>query len=228
MRFIRLLSIVLAVATASAVNATDVVGLLPTGAITADLMTLAQSPRAQELTILFREAIARDPEWFKAFVAKVPGGQALPYDERFGISEREFEELRVLSTTQKLTKVQEVQITFRKRPDGSTIIEAPDLNDLDGVVISAGSDMVITTYGALGTKKPINNADASSATGAWSGTQWSAERIDSAMTNGYSAKLALGQLKADRRLILYFSAKALVDSNLSRRTDLILFFSGHR
>ncbi len=113
MRFIRILTLVGAVAAESAVAAGDVVALLPKGATTADVMTLAPSARFQELTIRFREAVSRDPGWFNAFAAKAPAGQPLPYDEKLGISEQEYGELQALSKTQKLTKIQEATVRNR-------------------------------------------------------------------------------------------------------------------
>ena len=225
MSFRRSVAVAFLLFSSSILSGLDVRPYMPTGEVVADVMTLMAAPRTQELLQRFRDAMSKDPEWFKAYVAASPEGEALPYNSRFGLSEAEYSEL--LASQQKLTlkKTGEARLKFVPKGDSRILIESPDSPDLNGVEIDFAHDKVLTSYGSLDTRSEIDNSDAASPTGAWAGSQWSVERHDDAMTQGVIAKIALGRLAASGRLILYFSAKEMKEAKLTRRTDLVLYFN---
>ena len=206
----------------------DPAKLLPAGEVVADVMALAPSPRLQELTRRFREAVSKDSEWWRGFVAKAPAGQPPPYDPRMGLTEAEYREIQDPANRPRLAKSREVRLTFRPIGERAFEISAPGLPDLDKVTIHFKEDYAETPFGRLSPSKTTYNDDASSPTGRWSGVQWSLDTGSPDRKSGTVAKLALGQLESDGRTILYFTAQEAKDGNLVRRADATVYFTAKR
>lgn len=156
----------------------DVFGpiLKPDLDVKGELVVVLPPEEIQSYINKVKQASAKDPEWFKEFSAKSKPGIPLPYDEKLGLSPKEYQEYRelwdkrefkaVAPVSLRLTKVGDETVGFRWKLRGSG--EAARLSLLSYL---PKEDVVVSTNGKMARLEDID-APAESILGAWKGREW--------------------------------------------------------
>jgi hypothetical protein len=203
----------------------EVRGYIPNGIVTARVMEVAFPPRAAELTGKFQAAISLDREWWLEYVRSAPEGAPLPYHERMGMTEAEYEEYLELAARPTLQQTAEARISFGWEGDSVVVItETEPIVGLGELKLDLRADTVQSSYGELATRSEINNTASDSPTGPWQGVEWKLERMEDEPLRGVVASLSLGRLARSREGILYFTAKEIGGGELVRASRAILFY----
>jgi hypothetical protein len=136
----------------------------------------------QDILIRFNNALAANKEWFMEY-EKTWRGKPLPYNERFGISVTEYQQLQTMEKRPPwLVPVDTLRITvlrdsgyIRFRTDsGIHLLDYLQIDLKKGMVLYGGDTIPFT--GPAGT--------ASGPYGEWHGYTWRLERADAAATLG--------------------------------------------
>lgn len=177
--------------------------------IQGDVMQVRASDEIEKLATKMKEAMKKNPEWAIEFMSSAPEGQPLPYNEKMGLTKKEYERLLELSQTQGAVSMQKtgaVDFTFEPLSDGRIkIVSSNSL--LNNIVIS--TDKVVTSAGDLTDAKEINNQDPNAITGAWKGVKWSKESVNEKTMTGESIQFCIGKLEGKNQGIIYYDGKIL-------------------
>ncbi|MCA9005273.1 MAG: hypothetical protein KDA70_08355 [Planctomycetaceae bacterium] len=183
--------------------------LLVPGTITVDVMGLAVPKRAEEIGQKFKQALAKDPDWFLEHSKNKKPGEPLPHDERMGISKEEYEEFLKLSQKTTMRKLNEAPLIItQKEADVFELDGGSELSDLTGIVMDLKQDQVQSPFGTLA-ERSIINAPESTALGAWNGVQWKGNLTDADGVTGSVAKLAIGKIKKSGRCVIYYDVRKI-------------------
>lgn len=190
--------------------------LIPRGVVEVDVMDFSFPARLFELAEKLQSSVARNEAWWYNHVQNTPPGEPLPYDPRMGLSKSEYEEFLRLGASPTLVKIAESTLEFSWINGKRVRITGPEmLWILDGVEIDLDSDSVETPFGKLLDRTEVNNLSEDSATGPWSGHQWSLVSFSELM----SVSLAFGRLHENGRGILYYKVRSA-----QGEATLILFY----
>ena len=167
-------------------------------------MVPAASPELEGLAKRMQTAVAANPEWFRTYVEDA-GTDELPYHKNFGITEEEYERFLSLSKAGRtLRKVASVEISLSESADGTlTFKTMPTDFPLNMVSISASGDIAQIPYGSLRRGADINQRDANSPTGRWSGARWEHEEVSGPVT--WAAQLSIGTREDFNDGIIYYN-----------------------
>lgn len=190
--------------------ATDLSGLMPAGEkLTGEVYQISADEKVEALAAKMSEAISEDPDWFNEYIGqqnKQPG-DPLPYHPNFGLTRTEYELMIAGMTQIGLRQVGEVTLEF-PRKDGMVHVIAGGMKlPVNGVVIDPQKDLVQTEFAILAEKSPVDQTDASSPTGRWTGYQWEmAEGTN--LYNFYSEIFAVGRQTDSGRGVIYYDRKS--------------------
>jgi hypothetical protein len=192
------------------------------GVIRGNVMVPAPPPELEGLAKRMQTAIAANADWFRSYV-EAAGTDELPYHEKFGLTEQEYERFLSLSKGgMTLRPVAPVELLLRKSEDGTLTFEATPTNfPLHGVSISAGGDVAETPYGSLRRGPDINQRDANAPTGRWSGPRWEHEEVSGQVA--WRAQLALGTREDSKEGIIYYNVTRQGDPEPQRIQFAILY-----
>lgn len=162
------------------------------GVIKGIVMVPSAPPELAALTQRWKAAMSANPDWARAYVEKAGPGE-LPYHKNFGISEEEYKRmLTLLKSGTTLQPGASVEIAVRRSAEGeiSLMTTAGDI-PLNMVSVSANGKTAETSYGTLMRGPDINQQNASSPTGRWSGPRW--ENEGTSGSKAWKAQFALGR-----------------------------------
>lgn len=174
-------------------------------------MQLGTSSRKLELSLKMQQAIAKNPEVWKAALKNAKPGEPIAYDPRLGLTKSEYHEylslgfkLKKTSITARVKIAQEGHLITMHMGSGSP--------KHDKVVIDMKSNTVITPLGVAGNFTRVEPSEDQKATGPWEGIEWKFEKFDKETDfpkNATIVKFALGKLKATGRGFMYYDAKVM-------------------
>jgi hypothetical protein len=190
-----------------AANDIDVEGLFPASGETMDVLELKYPARMEELFGKLNKAIKKDPEWWQSHVRKATPGSPLPYDERMGMTEKEYEEFLVVGKSATLEKVKSINPEIKYNGQQLEIHFGKDLPGLEKVVVDLDKDIVTTPMGAANERSTIEATDGQKVTGPWDGVQWMLQEVDRKAGKQTVITVAFGKLKKSGRGLLYFDFK---------------------
>lgn len=150
-------------------------------------------------------AAKQDPEWHKEFASKSKPGLPLPYHEKLGLTQSDYEEYLKLWDQRQFKAVQKVVMRLEEPKPGEWMIRVSGV----GMSISLlryleASDGFKSTNGVL---KRVEDIDASerSILGAWEGKEWRFEENTEFVRT--KENLALGKYKDGSYCLLIYRIK---------------------
>lgn len=201
------------------------VSSLPAGKIKVDVMEAVSSPRATELTAKLQSTVQADREQWLADVRKDQPEERLEWNERFGLTREERDELHRLGSEVTFVKTGEAEIEFVRASDGRVMLQ-PDssLSELSGIVIDVENDFVDTPFGRATEHSDVTAGQEQSGGGTWNGVQWTLDAPGETPSTGTTIQLAIGHLVFDGRGILKYEAKQVEDGKMPRRAGRVIVF----
>jgi len=153
--------------------------LKPDVNVKADLVVVLPPEEIQTYINKVKEASTKNPEWFKEYSAKSKPGIPLPYDEKLGLSQKEYQEYRELWDKREFKTIQQVGLRLTKVGDEKTGIRwkiraSGEASRLSLLSYDPKEDVVVSTNGKLARLEDIN-APAESILGEWKGREWKFE-----------------------------------------------------
>lgn len=161
-------------------------------------------------------AARKDPAWFKEFSAKSKPGIPLPFDERLGLTQTEYDEYLALWAKREFKPTQEVMVMIRKSAsDHWTFTATGDAAVLSTLRYDSKADQFLSPNGTLKRIDDIK-AEATSLLGAWSGAEWKFEEETS--LGKTKENFAIGKFADNKFGILVYRAQE-VSSSGTRTLD---------
>lgn len=162
------------------------------GVIRGTVMVPGAPPELSALSEKWQAAMTANAEWARAYVEKAGPGE-LPYHKNFGMTEEEYKRmLTLLKTGTTLQRGASIEIVVRRSTDGVlSFATTPSDSPLNRVTISASGNVAQTPYGPLRRGSDINQRNASSPTGRWSGPRWEHEEVSD--KEAWKAQFAMGR-----------------------------------
>lgn len=179
-----------------------------------DVMQTAAPPRFVELSNKMQQAIKEKPQWWLDAVANAKPGEPLPYDERLGMSEQEWEEWIQLGESMTLVKKEQATVRIKKQGEDVYVLDGGDtLPHLTGIEIDLKEDVVRTPFGVAAERSQID-APETTLPGKWSGVQWKLEELGKSSLTGTIVKFGVGTVAATGRELLYYNVKHVTEEGL--------------
>lgn len=177
--------------------------------VVGEVNQLGAEPEIEKLAQRMAEAIKAEQAWFTQHLQKLnlKPGQLLPYHPKLGLSEAEYKTLMASMGKLKLVKTGEVRLRFERTTDGVVLRCTGTKLPLDGLVIDLSKDAVVTRLATLDTRSAIDQKNADSPLGRWTGLQWKKE-TQKGPNDLFSEKLAIGRREKDSKGILYYDLKS--------------------
>ncbi|MFT3990700.1 MAG: hypothetical protein QM680_04750 [Luteolibacter sp.] len=149
------------------------------------------------------EAAARkDPKWFREFSAQAKPGSPLPYDERLGLTNEEYNAYLKLWSQRAFKPMEDVQLMLREPTPGNwSLTSTGGASNLSTLRYTAKDDLFRSPNGEM-KRLPDIQADASSILGEWSGAEWKFE--ESSEFGKTKENIAIGRFSDNKYgLIVY-------------------------
>jgi hypothetical protein len=184
----------------------DLINLVPSNGIVANIMAPGASPKIAEVTEKLQRVAAEDPKWWQDYVKDIPPGTPIPYHPKMEITKEEYLDFIHLASEPTLIKYGELIISVQTVEDGIYEISAGDsVPEMNGIRIDLLQDRITTPYGQA-TKRTIvaRNPESQKMTGTWEGVQWEHLEMDTTAMKGTSIHFALGKLDESGEAILYY------------------------
>jgi hypothetical protein len=120
-------------------------------------------------------AARKDPKWFREFSKQSKPGIPLPYDERLGLTQEEYNDYLKLWEKREFKAMEEVMLNLRQSAgDTWSITSTGGASSISTLRYSEKSDTFRSPNGELKRIDDIK-ADANSILGEWSGPEWKFE-----------------------------------------------------
>jgi len=187
--------------------------------------------RINDITIKYKTNIEKNKEWFNDYISEHVNDEELPWDEKFGISKEEYDEM--ISSADKMTMVKKgsAVISIVKESDGKFMLESnEDLQYLSEIKIDTINNYLITEMGVFKHKGKIKASDDQKISGRWNGDSWILEfeeikdinSIDSSKTYG-TINIAVGQLEKTNQMIIYYKERVIYQGNSYKGEEIVVF-----
>jgi hypothetical protein len=175
---------------------------IPVGRVSADVMEITMSQRQIELTERLMGAIGKDPEWWLEHSKKKRGpDNALPYDPRLGMTEKEYDEFRSLRP--ELKKTGQTTLTVSKKGEEVYVLDGGSMGALTGIEVDLKQNVVRTPLGILAERYEIKAEPGERATAPLRKVGWRMADFKGGLEK--SVDLSLGRSEKDGRGILHYS-----------------------
>lgn len=213
----------IAAAFPSAAGATSSLAVLPlAGPVEARVMQLRGSPELEKISAKLEASMRSQPEWLMQYIEQhARPGKPLPYHANFGITQAEY--ARVLASPKEvvLAQVGTVSLSAERQADGSIRLRTKPASRIDGLRIDAGEKTVTAPLARLTETSAINQDQAQSPTGRWTGTQWRHSTMQE--DHVLSLKLAIGKRIDHGDGIIYYNVKNIRPGNRETYDEVLLF-----
>lgn len=172
------------------------------------------SGKVENISAAMQASLIEHDAWYMETLEKLKQGEALPYDERLGISEEDYEFLLQIDTLMVLVKVGNYEFEVRWK-EQELIINNPDSKIINTLKISEDGEKIHTDLGEFTYKEEIIASDDQKATGRWSGYFYELEGDDAQLF-----QISIGKLEENGRLIMYTK---LMKQNEEGKEEILLF-----
>lgn len=185
--------------------------LTPNVAVKGEIVAVVPPEEIEEYIAKVDKVRVSDPEWFVEYSKKALPGIPLPYHEKLGLSEAEYEEYLKLwdKREMKVLPQGELIVRLEKKGDKWRIRATGQASDLTTMFYDPKADTFTTTSGVLKRIEDID-ADKRSILGAWTGKEWKMEIDD-----GFGItkeNLAVGKLSDGSYGLLVYRIQEVSDS----------------
>jgi len=172
--------------------------LKPEQNVKAELVVVLPPTEIQTYINKVKEASKKDPEWFREYSEKSKPGIPLPFDEKLGLTQSEYQKYRELWDKREFKAIQQVGLRLEES-DGKWKIRATgEAARLSLLRYLPEDDIMVSTNGKLGRIEDID-APAESILGAWKGHEWKFEE-ETALSK-VKENFAIGET-ADKKFVL--------------------------
>ncbi len=156
--------------------------------------------RFNELIGKLTTSVNQNQDYFIEYSAQYPN-QPLPYTDKLGVTEKEYEEFLALREKQKLVKVDDMKIKVATTGEGLSIIS--DTPEIFGEMTIDFADKEMTVDSAtVPYNRILQASDSQTATGKWSGYIWKSDTVD------VLDEVGIGQVEETGKTIIYIQKAA--------------------
>lgn len=181
----------------------------------------------QNITLKFKKATEENREWFQEYYNKYyKPGEGLPYNEKFGVTEEEYNKIKNLQKVPpKLLPISLQKISV-KRKDGKLNFEGEgefkifDLIEIDLVSKTVKFDEEIIPYSS------VINASSTTPFGSWHGYSWSVENTNQQDNIKFdeltykTVKFNIGKTLTDNKTLLILTYKEIEKGKVNASLDM--------
>ena len=160
------------------------------------------------------QSVQENLDWHKEAISNLEAGEVLPYDERLGITQEQYDFLLISDDYMELNKVGEDEVTITEVEDGLTI-EIPSSEIMRKVTISADGSVAQSDAGELIYGGEIVASESQKVTGKWNGHFYRKEGLNA----GEFVEFSFGRLEESGQTIIY--TKMIKDGQESKGDVLI-------
>jgi len=186
--------------------------------------------RVNEINKKFAQSVQQNQEWFLDYMREHGDKETLPWNEKFGISEDEYNEL--ISSGDKMTLIESMKSTISivREDDGKLILKSnPDLPYLSDIKIDTENNCLISDSGVFRYIKAVNASDKQAVTGPWSGGLWRLDfeeledinNVDINKTYG-NINIYVGQLEKTKQFLVYYDEQVIHEGQGYNGEEIIL------
>lgn len=207
-----------------------------TGSHNVSIMEIAlpaeEAIKVNEISARFKSSVEKNQLWYKDYVSKYSNsGEKLPWNEKFGISKEEYNELITSSERMTLIEKKKTTVTIVKDNNGKLSIKAnQDLLYLSGMVIDLKNYCLTDNSGVFAYSNEIKASDNQKVTGRWSGGAWKlnfeelkdTNNIDKNKTYG-SITISIGQLEKINKMMVYYKERKIDKGQSYNGEETIIF-----
>ncbi len=188
--------------------------------IEAKVMQLGMPLEAQKITAKMQQAFSSQPQWAKSYIESATPGKPLAYHPNFNVTEAEYHSLLAMMNQQVLIPKDSIKLHAEKLANGDVKLSTkPSTSKINGIIIHADEKSAKTSLALLNELTPVNNQNASSPTGRWSGVQWQYQNTEVPL----SIKLAIGTRPDFNDHIIYLNVKDAREGKANSYYEILLF-----
>ncbi|MEM9080717.1 MAG: hypothetical protein AAGC74_08520 [Verrucomicrobiota bacterium] len=154
--------------------------LTPDSAVKGEIVVVVPPDEIQTYIEKVEASAKSDPAWFEEYSKEAKPGIPLPFHEKLGLSQSEYEDYLKLWDARKMEPVPQGQVVVRLEKDdkGKWMIRVTGLgSDITTMRYDETEDTFTSLNGTLKRLDDIN-ADKRSILGAWTGKEWKLENKD--------------------------------------------------
>ena len=165
-------------------------------------------PDIREILLRFNNAITANKEWFTAYSSHLSPGQPLPYDEKFGITQGEYERIKSMDKVHPALKVVDTQrISILRQDDKISFKGEGEGRVLDYLEFDLGKNVLLFAGDTMPFAAGVHTNTAM-AYGLFNSYTWRLQRTD--VSNGFQAdqvsarvvEIELGLHQSDNKPLL--------------------------
>ena len=193
--------------------------------IEADVMVLEAPDEFIELHDRVRQVMKSDPLWFFGYVAAAGSLAAAPYDERFGMTEAEFERyVNFMDLDIGARPIGYIELDAHSDMTGMNLTFAvtPDNHPLNNLRYNGEEDYFVTKFGRLQRSERFIGEVSTPAVGPWEGVEYG--MVDMQPERITSVSLRVGQRETDNRYVLEYSVTLIERDKDARGFRVLLFY----
>ncbi|UCF05205.1 MAG: hypothetical protein JSV33_15005 [bacterium] len=171
----------------------------------------------------WKATVAQDTEWYLRYVEKhsdLKDGEILPYNPKFGITEREYYEMVECLSSPSFKKVAEDEFVIVKEGSVYRIDSANIIRDFINLRLDEESMVLEGYFGRIDQCDTVISREAP--IGTWTGYSWSEEEGD--VQNGRLITFFLGFFDGTSRGLIGFKLRIIKDGVLVAGCDWKIFF----
>ena len=189
------------------------------GTYQADVMGLRMQPDMElkytAIMTKMEQSVQANPDWHKEAISNLELGEVLPYDERLGITQEEYDFLLISDEYMELSKVGEEEVTITEGEDGLTI-EIPSSVAMKKVTFSADGSVAQSDAGELVYGGEIVASESQKVTGRWNGHFYRKEGLNA----GEFVELSFGRLEESGKTIIYTT---MIKDGQESKGDILIY-----
>jgi hypothetical protein len=155
-------------------------------------------------------------------VKKARPGEPLAYDQRLGLTEKEYREFLTLSDSGQMRPARTARVVIESVGVGWRFGQSTELAGLRGLQVDTVKNEVRSPFGALPPTTRIQPSPGQRATGPWGGPQWKLEALNLNTITGTTASFAVGRQQLTGHTLIYFDAKRAENGQIVARESLFL------
>ncbi len=189
------------------------------GTYQADVMAVRMRTDMQlKLTAIsaqMQHSIQENADWYMETIAGLGEGELLPYDERLGITQEQYEFYLSSDDYMELGKVGESEVTITKTEEGLTI-DIPSSGLMKKLTISADGSVAQSDAGELAYDGEIVASENQKITGKWNGHAYLKEELNPSKI----AEFSFGELEESGQTIIYLK---MMEEGQESKTEIFVF-----
>lgn len=140
--------------------------------VRASIGVVMPPPEIEKYIVKVEAAARKDPEWFREFTASAKPGTPLPFHEKLGLTQEDYEDYLALWAAREFKPTKEVMLMLRETfGETWTLTASSEADSLSTLRYNPKKDIFRSPNGELKRLEDIQ-ADAESILGAWTGKEW--------------------------------------------------------